>query len=132
MLPPDKILSFSTKRAVYSELHASATRKTGPLNRCARPGLNHKTRAMLSLAMTAAQGRAPAVKIHTKTCLRAGCIKKEIGEILPHAYCYAGVYASLSSFMIAKEAFAEVAGAKASRQPRRPGKRAVATRESGR
>lgn len=37
-----------------------------------RPGLNHKTPAMLSLAMTAAQGQAPAVIMHTKTCLRAG------------------------------------------------------------
>ncbi len=36
------------------------------------PGLNHQTPAMLSLAMTAAQGQAPAVKMHTKTCLRAG------------------------------------------------------------
>ncbi|HET6491550.1 MAG TPA: carboxymuconolactone decarboxylase family protein [Burkholderiales bacterium] len=73
-----------------------------------RPGLDHKTRALLSLAMTAAQSQAGAVKMHAKTCLRAGWTKAEIGEALLHAYCYAGAYASLSSFLAAKEAFDEV------------------------
>ena len=48
----------------------------------ARPGLNHKTRAALSLASTAAQSQAGAVKLHVKTCLRTGWTKREIGEIL--------------------------------------------------
>jgi 4-carboxymuconolactone decarboxylase len=73
-----------------------------------RPGLDHKTRAMLSLAMTAAQGQAGAVKMHAKTCLGVGWTKAEIGEVLLHAYCYAGAYASLSSFTAAKEAFDEL------------------------
>ena len=73
-----------------------------------RPGLDLKTRALLSLAMTAAQSQAGAVKMHAKTCLRAGWTKAEIGEALLHAYCYAGAYASLSSFQAAKEAFDEL------------------------
>jgi len=73
----------------------------------ARPGLNHKTRSSLSLAMAAAQNHAGAVKLHVKTCLRSGWSVKEIGEILLHVYVYAGVYPALSAFGIAKEAIAE-------------------------
>ena len=76
----------------------------------ARPGLDMKTRAMLSLAITASHSQTGAVKLHTKTCLRAGWSKQQIGEALLHVYCYAGVYASLSGFLSAKEAFAEVDG----------------------
>jgi alkylhydroperoxidase/carboxymuconolactone decarboxylase family protein YurZ len=75
----------------------------------ARPGLNQKTRAALSLAATAAQSQTGAVKMHVKTCLRTGWTKREIGEILLHVYVYAGVYACLSAFHAAREAFAEYA-----------------------
>ena len=81
-----------------------------------RPGLSHKTRALISLAATAAQSQAPAVKMHTKTCLRTGWTQREIGEILLHVYCYAGVYASLSGFLAAKEAIDEVKRDKAARR----------------
>jgi alkylhydroperoxidase/carboxymuconolactone decarboxylase family protein YurZ len=73
----------------------------------ARPGLAAKTRAALSLAATAAQSQAGAVKMHVKTCLRTGWTKREIGEILLHVYAYAGVYACLSGFQAAREAFSE-------------------------
>jgi alkylhydroperoxidase/carboxymuconolactone decarboxylase family protein YurZ len=75
----------------------------------ARPGLSHKTRAALSLAATAAQSQTGAVKMHVKTCLRTGWTKREIGEILLHVYVYAGVYACLSAFHAAREAFTEYA-----------------------
>lgn len=75
----------------------------------ARPALGNRIRAALSLGMTAAQSQTGAVKMHVKTCLRQGWTPKEIGEILLHAYVYAGVYASLSSFTVAKEAIAEFA-----------------------
>jgi alkylhydroperoxidase/carboxymuconolactone decarboxylase family protein YurZ len=90
----------------------------------ARPGLDRKTRAALSLAATAAQSQAGAVKMHVKTCLRAGWTKREIGEILLHVYVYAGVYACLSGFQAARDAIAEyeLEGRKAERRPgnRRP------------
>lgn len=73
----------------------------------ARPALGPKVRAALSLAMTSAQSQAGAVKMHVKTCLRQGWTEREVGEILLHTYVYAGVYASLSSFTVAREAIAE-------------------------
>jgi len=85
----------------------------------ARPGLDAKTRAALSLTATAAQSQAGAVKLHVKTCLRAGWTRREIGEILLHVYAYAGVYACMSAFNAAREAFAEYAqeGAAPRRKP---------------
>ena len=73
-----------------------------------RPALPFKQRSALSLAMTAAQSQTGAVKQHVRTALRAGWSRQEIGEILLHVYVYAGVYASLSSFMAAKEVFEEI------------------------
>jgi 4-carboxymuconolactone decarboxylase len=73
----------------------------------ARRGLTAKTRAALSLTATAAQSQTGAVKMHVKTCLRTGWTKREIGEILLHVYAYAGVYACLSAFTAAREAFVE-------------------------
>jgi 3-oxoadipate enol-lactonase/4-carboxymuconolactone decarboxylase len=73
----------------------------------ARPGLDHKTRAALSLAMGAAQNHTGAVKLHVKTCLRTGWSEKEIAEILLQVYVYSGVYPALSAFQIAREAIAE-------------------------
>ena len=88
-----------------------------------RPALSRKLRAMLSLAMTSAQSQTGTVKLHVKTCLRAGWTKREIGEILLHAYVYAGVYASLSSFLAAKEAFKEqTAEKKSSKRQRASGR----------
>ena len=83
----------------------------------ARPGLDHRTRSSLSLAMAAAQNHTGAVKLHVKTCLRSGWSEKEIGEILLHVYVYAGVYPALSAFGIAREAIAEF------RQEKRKAKR---------
>ena len=73
----------------------------------ARRGLDRKTRAALALTATAAQSQTGAVKLHVKTCLRAGWTQREIGEILLHVYVYAGVYACLSGFHAAREAIAE-------------------------
>jgi alkylhydroperoxidase/carboxymuconolactone decarboxylase family protein YurZ len=73
----------------------------------ARPGLAAKTRAALSLAATAAQSQTGAVKMHVKTCLRTGWTRREVGEMLLHVYAYAGVYACLSGFQAAREAFSE-------------------------
>lgn len=89
----------------------------------ARPGLDQKTRAALSLAATAAQSQTGAVKMHVKTCLRTGWTKREIGEILLHVYVYAGVYACLSGFHAAREAFAEYTLEERQRARKPPGRR---------
>lgn len=92
-----------------------------------RPGLDWKTRSMLTLAIAASHGQTGAVKRHVRSALRNGVTKDEIGEVFLHVYCYAGVYNSLSAFQAAKEEFAVIeqeekakkAAARASKQKAR-------------
>jgi 4-carboxymuconolactone decarboxylase len=83
-----------------------------------RPGLTVKQRSALSLAISAANGQTGAVEMHTRTALKAGWTREEIGEIFLHVYVYAGVYGSLNAFLTAKRVFEEIdreAGAKPAR-----------------
>lgn len=70
--------------------------------------MDRRTRAMLALAMVAGKCQTDAVKTHVRLCVNVGLSKMEIGGILLHVYCYAGVYASLSSFQGAKQVFDEL------------------------
>lgn len=70
-----------------------------------RPGLSHKIRSLLSLTILASKAQGGGVKRHVRTALRQGWTKEEIGEVFLHVYVYSGVYASLSSFIAAKEEF---------------------------
>ena len=77
-----------------------------------RPGLSRKTRSLINLAMLTALNRPHEVKLHIKGALNNGVSKDEIREVLLQTAIYCGVPASLDSFRIAREAFAEAAGAK--------------------
>ncbi len=70
-----------------------------------RPGLDWKTRSMLTLAIDASNNQLGAIRRHVRAALRSGVTKKEIGEIFLHVYCYAGVYNAMSAFVTAKEEF---------------------------
>ena len=72
--------------------------------------LSRKTRSMITIAMLAAQGRAPEIKMHVRGALANGVSKEEIGEVFLHAAIYAGVPAGVGGFRCASEVFAEAAG----------------------
>jgi 4-carboxymuconolactone decarboxylase len=69
-----------------------------------RPGLPHKTRSMLNIAMLGAMGHEHELKLHVQGALRNGVSQVEIQEILLQLAIYAGVPASLKAFRIASEA----------------------------
>ncbi|HMN81175.1 MAG TPA: carboxymuconolactone decarboxylase family protein [Burkholderiaceae bacterium] len=73
----------------------------------ARPGLDHKTRSMLNLAMITALNRPHEFEIHLRGALRNGVTKDEIKEILLQTAVYCGAPAALDSFRIARKVFAE-------------------------
>jgi 4-carboxymuconolactone decarboxylase len=77
-----------------------------------RPGLSRKTRSLINLAMLTALNRPHEVKLHIKGALNNGVSKDEIREVLLQTAIYCGVPASLDSFRIAREVFAEAAGRK--------------------
>jgi 4-carboxymuconolactone decarboxylase len=68
-----------------------------------RPGLTHRERSMLNLAMLTALGRTPEIKLHTKGALTNGLTVDEIKEVLLHATVYCGIPAGLDAFKAAHE-----------------------------
>ena len=74
-----------------------------------RPGLSRKTRSLINLAMLTALNRPHEVKLHIRGALNNGVSKDEIREVLLQTAIYCGVPASLDSFRIAREVFAEAA-----------------------
>ena len=74
----------------------------------ARPGLDHRTRSMLNLAMITALNRPHELEIHIRGALRNGLTKDDLKEIFLHAAVYCGAPAALDSFRIAKKVFAEL------------------------
>jgi len=70
-----------------------------------RPGLERKTRSMLTIAMLAALGREDEFKLHVRSCRNAGVTRDEVKEILMQAAIYAGVPAANTGFRLAREIF---------------------------
>ncbi|OYY10322.1 MAG: gamma carboxymuconolactone decarboxylase [Rhizobiales bacterium 17-65-6] len=68
-----------------------------------RPGLDHKTRSMLNLAMLTALSKPAELKLHVKGALANGVTVDEIKEILLHATVYCGIPAGLDAFKAAHE-----------------------------
>jgi 4-carboxymuconolactone decarboxylase len=74
----------------------------------ARPGLSHKTRSLINLAMLTALNRPHEVKLHLRGALNNGCSKEEIMEVFLQTAVYCGIPAAVDSFRIAKEFFQEL------------------------
>jgi 4-carboxymuconolactone decarboxylase len=72
-----------------------------------RPGLDRRSRSMITLAMLAALNRPHELKFHVCGALRNGVSKAEIGEVLLQSVIYAGGPAALDAFRVAREAFKE-------------------------
>ncbi|HWE73508.1 MAG TPA: carboxymuconolactone decarboxylase family protein [Stellaceae bacterium] len=74
----------------------------------ARPGLDKKTRHMLTIAMLTALGRYDELTTHLSLTPNTGVSRDEVKEVLLQASIYAGVPAAMSAFNRANEVFAEM------------------------
>lgn len=74
----------------------------------ARPGLDKKTRHMLTIAMLTALGRYDELRTHLSLTPNTGVSRDEVKEVLMQAAIYAGVPAAMSAFNRANEVFAEM------------------------
>ena len=68
-----------------------------------RPGLELKTRSLVTVAMLAALGRQHELKGHVRGALRNGANVEEIQEVLLHAAVYCGVPCAVEAFRSAAE-----------------------------
>lgn len=74
----------------------------------ARPGLDHRSRELATVAALTALGNArPQLRIHIAAALHVGCEKAEILEIIMQMAVYAGFPAALNGIFAAREVFAE-------------------------
>jgi 4-carboxymuconolactone decarboxylase len=68
-----------------------------------RPGLDRKTRSMITLAALTALVRPNQLKNHVRGALANGVTAEEIREILLHTSIYAGIPAGVEAFNAAME-----------------------------
>ena len=112
---------FAMRRAVLGDAHvdrahAAATDFTRDfqdfITRTAwndvwtRPGLDRKTRSMITIAMMTALGRFEELELHVRATRNTGVSRDEVREILLHAAVYAGVPVANSAYKHAAAVYA--------------------------
>jgi 4-carboxymuconolactone decarboxylase len=74
-----------------------------------RPGLPHKVRRMLVIAMTLALGRWEEYALHVRAALQSGDLSEDdLKEVLLQATIYCGVPAANTAFKEAREVIAQL------------------------
>ena len=73
-----------------------------------RPGLDRKTRSLITLAALTAMVRPNQLRIHVRGALANGATREEIREVLLHTVVYAGVPAGVEAFTAAAEVFNDI------------------------
>ncbi|MCX7662539.1 MAG: 4-carboxymuconolactone decarboxylase [Tepidimonas fonticaldi] len=68
-----------------------------------RPGLDLKTRSLITVAMLTALGKQHELKGHVRGALNNGATPQEIQEVLLHASIYCGLPAAVEAFRTAAE-----------------------------
>ncbi|TDQ40519.1 carboxymuconolactone decarboxylase family protein [Tepidicella xavieri] len=68
-----------------------------------RPGLDLKTRSLVTVAMLTALGKTHELKGHVRGALNNGATPQEIQEVLLHASIYCGLPAAVEGFRAAAE-----------------------------
>jgi len=74
-----------------------------------RPGLDRKTRSMITIAMLAALGAHEELRLHIRASRNTGVTDDELKEVLLQVGVYAGVPAANSGFQIARGVLEEKA-----------------------
>jgi 4-carboxymuconolactone decarboxylase len=73
-----------------------------------RPGLDRKTRSLLTIAMMASLGRYDELRLHVRATRNTGVTRDEVREVLLQVAVYAGVPAANSAYHHALEVYAEM------------------------
>ncbi len=73
-----------------------------------RPGLDHKTRSLLTLAVLATLSRPTQLRVHVRGAIANGVTPEEIREVLIHVMIYGGVPAAADAFGHAREVLKEM------------------------
>lgn len=74
----------------------------------ARPGLDRRSRSMITLAVLTAMRAEGEIAMHVRAALGNGLAPDEIAEVLLHASVYAGIPTGNAAFAVAQRTLAEV------------------------
>ncbi len=75
-----------------------------------RPGLDRRTRHLITLAMLAAMSKEHELAMHIRATQNTGVTQEELKEVFMQVAIYAGVPAANTAFSIAKRVYAEPSG----------------------
>lgn len=78
-----------------------------------RPGLDRRTRHLITLAMLAALGKEHELAMHIRSTQNTGVTQEELKEVFLQVAIYAGVPAANTAFSVAKSVYAELSGEEA-------------------
>ena len=73
-----------------------------------RPGLDRRTRSMLTVALLTALSHEDELAMHVRAAVRNGVTAAEIREVLLHTAVYAGVPAANTAFAVAQRVLADL------------------------
>jgi 4-carboxymuconolactone decarboxylase len=73
----------------------------------ARPGLDRRSRSMITLTALIARGHHDELALHLRGALRNGLTREEIKEVLLQAAVYCGVPAANAAFRVAQRVLDE-------------------------
>jgi 4-carboxymuconolactone decarboxylase len=73
-----------------------------------RPGLERRTRSMLTIAMLASLGKLEELGAHIRATRNTGVTKHEVKEVLLQVAVYAGAPAANAAFAVAKRTYQEI------------------------
>ena len=73
-----------------------------------RPGLNRKTRHLLTIAMLAALGNHEELAMHIRATPNTGVTPEEVKEVLLQVAVYAGIPAANAAVAVAKRVYEEM------------------------
>ena len=73
-----------------------------------RPGLDLKTRTLISVVSDTATGRTPELALHVRMALRQGWTEDELTEVFLHLLGYVGAPLVREALLAATEVFKEV------------------------
>jgi 4-carboxymuconolactone decarboxylase len=76
----------------------------------ARSGLDHRTRALISVTIAATLGTHEPLRGQLRIALNSGVTEEEIIELFIHLEAYAGAARAFDSYQITLAAFAESDG----------------------
>jgi 4-carboxymuconolactone decarboxylase len=73
-----------------------------------RPGLDSRTRHLITLALLAALGKEHELAMHIRATQNTGVTQEELKEVFMQVAVYAGVPSSNTAFSVAKRVYAEL------------------------